>query len=242
MLNGAGLQRRVKSGRDPSRSVWNRPPADPKLAAPRPIRQHESANRRESHVDPEPARLAFTFAVYFAVVWMIGWYAYRRTRDLSDFILGGRTLGSGVAALSASASDMSGWLLLGLPGFAYAAGLESVWLAAGLLLGTWANWRLVAATTAGLQHRPTAAPDPPGVFRQPLRGPGRMAARHRRLVHPAVLSSLYQRRIGGRGQALPIGLRASLRLGRGARCLSIMIYTAVGGFLAVSWTDVLQGC
>jgi len=89
--------------------------------------------------------LAITFACYFAAVLAIGWYAYRRTATIADFVLGGRGLGSGVAALSASASDMSGWLLLGLPGLAYAAGLESLWLAGGLLLGTWLNWCLMAA-------------------------------------------------------------------------------------------------
>ncbi|MBA1332014.1 proline:sodium symporter PutP, partial [Candidatus Endoriftia persephone str. Guaymas] len=73
-----------------------------------------------------------------------GFWAWRRTSNLSDFVLGGRSLGSWVTALSASASDMSGWLLLGLPGYAYLSGLESLWLAAGLAVGTWLNWRLVA--------------------------------------------------------------------------------------------------
>ncbi len=91
------------------------------------------------------AGISLSFALYFAAVLLIGWLAYRRTATISDFVLGGRRLGSGVAALSASASDMSGWLLLGLPGLAYASGISSLWLAGGLLLGTWLNWRLLAA-------------------------------------------------------------------------------------------------
>ena len=90
-------------------------------------------------------QIVLTFAVYFLVVGVIGAIAYRRTIGIADFVLGGRSLGSPVAALSASASDMSGWLLLGLPGLAYAVGLESLWLAGGLLLGTYLNWRLMAA-------------------------------------------------------------------------------------------------
>ena len=65
-----------------------------------------------------------TFFIYVCLMMLIGYLAYRRTHNLSDYILGGRRLGKWVTALSACASDMSGWLLLGLPGYAYAAGLE----------------------------------------------------------------------------------------------------------------------
>ncbi len=96
-------------------------------------------------MDERQILIGATFLIYLLAMLGIGVTAWRRTRDLSDFVLGGRRLGSWVTALSASASDMSGWLLLGLPGYAYLSGLESVWLAGGLLLGTWLNWRLVAA-------------------------------------------------------------------------------------------------
>ena len=88
--------------------------------------------------------IATVFILYLLGMIVIGWIAYRRTHDLPDYILGGRRLGRWVAALSAGASDMSGWLLLGLPGYAYAAGLEASWLVVGLLAGTWLNWSLVA--------------------------------------------------------------------------------------------------
>ena len=89
--------------------------------------------------------VAGAFVAYLLAVAAIGLWAWRRTRDLSDYILGGRRLGRWVTALSAGASDMSGWLLLGLPGYAYVAGLEAGWIALGLLAGTWANWRFMAA-------------------------------------------------------------------------------------------------
>ena len=89
--------------------------------------------------------ILISFALYLILLFVIGWKAYRRTSDLGEFILGGRRLGGWVAALSAGASDMSGWLLLGLPGYAYLNGVESVWLSVGLLVGTWLNWRIVAA-------------------------------------------------------------------------------------------------
>ena len=86
-----------------------------------------------------------TFVAYIAALLLIGWLGYRHTHGLADYILGGRRIGRWVAALSAGASDMSGWLLLGLPGYAYAAGMESAWLVLGLLVGTYLNWRLVAS-------------------------------------------------------------------------------------------------
>ena len=89
--------------------------------------------------------IILTFLAYLVVVMVIGFIAWRRTNNLADYILGGRSLGSGVAALSAQASDMSGWLLLGLPGYAYLAGFEAGWLMIGLLAGTYLNWRIVAA-------------------------------------------------------------------------------------------------
>jgi hypothetical protein len=86
-----------------------------------------------------------TIVVYMAICLVLGFVAYRRTSNLSDYILGGRSLGGWVTAFSAQASDMSGWLLMGLPGLAYASGFDSVWLLAGLVAGTWLNWRFVAA-------------------------------------------------------------------------------------------------
>ena len=85
-----------------------------------------------------------TFMAYLVLMMGIGYYAYKRTVDSTDYFLGGRTLGPWPTAISAGASDMSGWLLLGLPGFAFTSGATSLWLAGGLLVGTWANWIICA--------------------------------------------------------------------------------------------------
>ena len=83
-------------------------------------------------------------AVYFAAMIAIGLWANLRTKDLTDYMLGGRNLSPMVAALSAGASDMSGWLLLGLPGALYVTGLADAWIAIGLTIGAWLNWKFVA--------------------------------------------------------------------------------------------------
>lgn len=82
--------------------------------------------------------------IYLLGMVAIGLYAYKRTKNLNDYMLGGRNLGPAVSALSAGAADMSQWLLMGLPGAIYVSGLVEGWIAVGLTLGAWLNWKLVA--------------------------------------------------------------------------------------------------
>jgi sodium/proline symporter len=185
--------------------------------------------------------IGLTFAAYLALMLGIGYFAWRRTQTLSDFVLGGRRLGSWVTALSASASDMSGWLLLGLPGYAYLSGLESLWLAGGLLLGTWLNWRLVAARLREASERAGNA----------LTLPEYLANRfqdHTGLIRGVsagfiLLFFLFYTSsglvAGGKLFEAVFGLPYVWAVATGA--LTIILYTAFGGFLAVSWTDLVQG-
>ncbi len=88
---------------------------------------------------------SLAFALYLGLMLSIGFVTYKRTHSASDFFLGSRSVGPWFTALSAEASDMSGWLLMGLPGVAYFTGLqEAFWTAAGLLVGTYLNWLFVA--------------------------------------------------------------------------------------------------
>jgi len=86
-----------------------------------------------------------SLALYFIVMLGIGLYAYRKsTSDISGYMLGGRSLSPSVAALSAGASDMSGWMLMGLPGAMYLSGMSSLWIAFGLVIGAFLNYLIVA--------------------------------------------------------------------------------------------------
>ena len=88
--------------------------------------------------------LISSVVLYMVLMLGIGYFAFRRTSNLTDYMLGGRNLGPAVTALSAGASDMSGWLLMGLPGAMYVSGLSASWIAIGLTIGAWANWLYVA--------------------------------------------------------------------------------------------------
>lgn len=185
--------------------------------------------------------VGLSFFLYMVVVLAIGVIAWRRTRNLSDFVLGGRRLGSWVAALSASASDMSGWLLLGLPGYAYVAGLEVIWIALGLWLGTWLNWRLVAARLRTASEEAGNALTLPEYLSNRFQDDSGMI----RVVSSAfiLLFFLFYTSsglvAGGKLFEAVFGLPYLWAVGAGA--LVIILYTAFGGFLAVSWTDLFQG-
>ncbi|MBQ8731186.1 MAG: sodium:proline symporter, partial [Lachnospiraceae bacterium] len=88
--------------------------------------------------------ILIAFIAYMGIMIVIGAKSMKKTNSSEDYFLGGRGLGGWVAALSAQASDMSGWLLMGLPGAVYMLGTGQVWIAVGLLIGTVLNWLLVS--------------------------------------------------------------------------------------------------
>lgn len=182
-----------------------------------------------------------TFIVYVGLMMLIGYLAYRRTKNLSDYILGGRRLGSWVAAISACASDMSGWLLLGLPGYAYAAGLEAGWIALGLLVGTYFNWRLVAAR---LRQYSVIAGDSqtlPEFFEQRFCDETRLL----RIVSAIfiLLFFLFYTSSGlvAGGKLFNAVFDLPYHWAVAVGAMVIVVYTFVGGFFAVCWTDLFQG-
>ena len=85
-----------------------------------------------------------SFCGYLLLMLAIGFFFSRRQESLGDYYLGGRKMNKWVVALSAQASDMSGWLLMGLPGAIYVGGLSEAWIGVGLLAGTYLNWKIVA--------------------------------------------------------------------------------------------------
>ena len=181
-----------------------------------------------------------TFGIYLIAVLLIGLAAYFSTRNFDDYILGGRSLGSFVTAMSAGASDMSGWLLMGLPGAVYLSGMSEAWIAIGLTVGAYFNWRLVA---------------------------GRLRVHTEFNNNALTLPDYFFHRFGAKGQAMKVisaaiilffftiycasGVVAGARLFQSLFDISYtqamwlgagatIAYTFIGGFLAVSWTDTIQ--
>ncbi|MFA4713187.1 sodium/proline symporter PutP [Vibrio vulnificus] len=181
-----------------------------------------------------------TFIAYLILMVAIGVYAYKKTSSSSDYFLGGRSLGPWPAALSAGASDMSGWLLLGLPGYAYAAGIESFWLAGGLLVGTWANW-LVSAKRLRTYSIQTDALTLPEFLSRRFDDKSKLIQTISAFF--ILLFFLFYTSsglvAGGKLFETVFGLDYSTAVIIGTLC--VVWYTLFGGFLAVSWTDLVQG-
>ena len=180
------------------------------------------------------------FALYLAVVAAIGVMAARRTGSANDYVIGGRSLSAPTAALSAGASDMSGWLLLGLPGAVFASGLGEGWILVGLVIGAWASWRLVAARLRSDTAALAGAVTLPQFFarrvnaRTPLVG---VVATFLVLFFYAIYTAAGFV-AGAKLFAATLGMEYSVALWLGVGL--VLAYTVVGGFLAVSWTDLFQ--
>lgn len=180
-------------------------------------------------------------AVYFAGMIGIGLYAFRRTKGGEDYMLGGRQLHPFVAALSAGASDMSGWLLMGLPGALYLGGMVEAWIAIGLTIGAGLNWIFVAPRLRLYTQIAGNAITVPSFFGNRLHDRSnvlRIAAGLIILVFFTFYVSsgmvaggvFFQSMFGGpylTGMLLVGGVT--------------ILYTLFGGFLGASYTDVVQG-
>ena len=184
--------------------------------------------------------LLVTFAIYLLAMIAIGFAAWRSTRTFDDYILGGRSLGSYVTALSAGASDMSGWLLLGLPGALYAAGLSEAWIAIGLIAGAWCNWKFVAGPLRVYTERTRNALTLPDYFTHRFADHSRILRILSALVILVFFAVYCASGIvaGARLFESVFGVPYATALWVGAA--ATILYTLIGGFLAVSWTDTVQ--
>ena len=182
-----------------------------------------------------------TFGIYLSAVLLIGMAAYFSTCNFDDYILGGRRLGAFVTAMSAGASDMSGWLLMGLPGAIYASGLSKSWIAIGLVIGAWLNWLIVAGRLRVHTEHNDNALTLPNYFYHRFGAQGQFMK-----VSSAIIILFFFTIYCAAGvvagarlfQSLSPGLdyTTAMWLGAGAT----IAYTFIGGFLAVSWTDTVQ--
>lgn len=189
--------------------------------------------------------------LYFALMLAIGFYAFRKsTASSEEYMLGGRQLSPSVAALSAGASDMSGWLLLGLPGALFATGLVEAWIGIGLFVGAFINWIVVAPRLREQTERYDNSLTIPEFLanRFPTKA---MALRTVSAIVIVVFFAVYTASglvAGGKlfmsafGSLLDSATFSDYSIGVWVTLGIVLTYTVVGGFLAVSLTDFVQGC
>lgn len=179
--------------------------------------------------------------IYMAAMLGIGWWAYTRTTDLDDYMLAGRQLKPGVAALSAGASDMSGWLLLGLPGAFYIGGLFQAWIAIGLTVGAWLNWKFVAPRLRAYTEVSNNSITLPSFFENRLGDRTRVL----RVVSGVIILVFFTFYVSSGMVAGGVFFQSAFGSEYWIGMLVVggvtVLYTLFGGFIGATYTDVVQG-
>ena len=187
--------------------------------------------------------VVLAMAIYFTVVLGVGFYYLKKSnKDSESYFLGGRGLGPWLTALSAEASDMSGWLLMGLPGIAYFTGAsDAMWTAIGLAIGTYLNWKFVAKRLRKYSEVAGNAITLPDFFSNRFHDEKRVLMS----VAAIIILIFFCIYCGscfvtcGKLFATLFGLDYTTMMILGA--LVVFVYTFVGGYLSVCTTDLIQG-
>ena len=185
--------------------------------------------------------IVITFIIYFFIIFIVCYYANRRTKGLSDYILGHRSLSGPITALGAGASDMSGWLLLALPGTIFLHGLNQIWLPIGLSIGAYFNWRLVSPRLRVYTEVAGDALTIPAYFDHRFH-------EHTKIIRvvtalAVVVFFTFYSAAGFVSGALlfQTAFHLSYTVALWSSAAFIILYTVFGGFLGISWIDFFQG-
>lgn len=185
----------------------------------------------------------FSLGLYFVVMLGIGFYAYKKsTSDVSGYMLGGRNLSPSVTALSAGASDMSGWMLMGLPGAMYLSGLSSAWIGIGLIIGAYLNYLIVAPRLRSYTELANDSITLPDFFENRFNDDKRILRVISSIVIIVFFTLYTSSGVVAGGKLFESSFGMSYELGLYVTAGVVVVYTLFGGFLAVSLTDFVQGC
>ena len=182
------------------------------------------------------------FAIYLLAMLLIGVYYSRSQRHLSDYILGGRSLGPWITSMSAEASDMSGWMLMGVPGLAYSTGVSASWIAIGIAIGTYLNWHYISQRLRNYTEIANNSLTMPDYLKNRFHDDQNLI-RIISAVFILIFFLIYTSSgfvSGGKLFETVFGMDyfSALLLSAGV----VVVYTFLGGFMAVCWTDFIQGC
>ncbi|WP_269447057.1 sodium/proline symporter PutP [Devriesea agamarum] len=184
---------------------------------------------------------AIAIGLYFLAMLLIGLYAFRKTATGDDYMLGGRGLSPFTAALSAGASDMSGWLLMGLPGALYASGLVEGWIAIGLTVGAWLNWTFVAPRLREFTQIAGNAITVPTFLENRLHDRSRLLRIVAGLVILVFFTFYVSSGMVAGGVFFQSTFGGTYHTGLLVVAGVTVCYTLFGGFLGATYTDVAQG-
>ncbi|MCS4489847.1 sodium/proline symporter PutP [Corynebacterium sp. ES2775-CONJ] len=179
--------------------------------------------------------------IYMSSMLGIGYWSYRQTDAYDDYVLAGRGLNPFVAAMSAGASDMSGWLLMGLPGALFVSGISELWIAVGLIAGAWANWKWVAPRLRAYSEVASDSVTIPSFFENRLSDSSRLLRVVSALIIVVFFTFYVSSGMVAGGRYFESTFGGNYLDGMLIVAFITVVYTFVGGFLAVSYTDAVQG-
>ncbi|PFO08663.1 sodium/proline symporter PutP [Bacillus sp. AFS076308] len=186
-------------------------------------------------------QILISIGIYMVGMLLIGYFAYKRTSNLSDYMIGGRGLGAAVTALSAGASDMSGWLLMGLPGAMFTQGLSASWIAIGLTIGAYLNWLYVAPRLRIYTETANNSMTIPAYLENRFGDHSSMLRLTSGLVIIVFFTFYVSSGMVSGGVLFESTFNLNYQAGLWIIAAVVIGYTLFGGFLAVSWTDFVQG-
>lgn len=179
--------------------------------------------------------------IYMAVMLAIGFWSFRQTDKYGDYILADRKLNPFIAAMSAGASDMSGWLLMGLPGALYVSGMTELWIAVGLTIGAWLNWKFVAPRLRAYSEVAKDSITIPSFFGNRLQDNSRILRICAALIIIFFFTFYVSSGMVSGGKYFEATFGGNYLDGMLIVAGVTVMYTFIGGFLAVSYTDTVQG-
>lgn len=179
--------------------------------------------------------------VYFVAMILIGLWSYRRTSNIDDYMLAGRNLGPMATALSAGASDMSGWLLMGLPGALYVSGLVELWITIGLTVGAWLNWKYTAPRLRTYTEVADNSLTIPTFLGRRLHDRSRVLQITAGVITLVFFTFYVSSGMVAGGEFFKASFGMNYQTGMLLVAGITVLYTLIGGFLAVAYTDVVQG-
>lgn len=182
-----------------------------------------------------------SLGIYLVAMLLVGFYSYRKTSDLNDYMLGGRGLGPAVTALSAGASDMSGWMLMGLPGAMFATGISSLWLSIGLMAGAYLNYLILAPRLRMYTEVANDSITIPDFLENRFKDHSKIIRSVSALVILIFFTLYTSSGLVAGGRLFESAFGADYKVGLFLTAGVVVSYTLFGGFLAVSLTDFLQG-
>lgn len=183
-----------------------------------------------------------SISLYLLLMILIGVYSYRKSSNNSEeFLIGGRKMGAAVTALSAGAADMSGWLLMGVPGAVYLSGISASWIAIGLTIGAYANYILVAPRLRIYTEVANNAITLPEFFENRFRDKTRILKIVSSILILVFFTLYTSAGMVSGGRLFESAFGIDYYTGLLSTSFVVVLYTFLGGFLAVSLTDFVQG-